>query len=59
MPRDNSWWRGNSMRTTTRIRCCQATTPRSWPLFQLGYMTLLAWLGAFLVFQGGRLLGFH
>jgi ferrous iron transport protein B len=29
-----------------------------WPLFQLGYMTLLAWLGAFLVFQGGRLLGF-
>jgi ferrous iron transport protein B len=29
-----------------------------WSLFQLGYMTLLAWLGAFLVFQGGRLLGF-
>jgi ferrous iron transport protein B len=29
-----------------------------WPLFQLGYMTLLAWLGAFLVYQGGRFLGF-
>lgn len=29
-----------------------------WPLFQLGYMTLLAWVAAFLVFQGGRLLGF-
>jgi ferrous iron transport protein B len=28
-----------------------------WPLFQLGYMTLLAWLGAFLVFQLGSLLG--
>jgi ferrous iron transport protein B len=29
-----------------------------WPLFQFAYMTLLAWLAAFLVFQGGRLLGF-
>jgi ferrous iron transport protein B len=34
------------------------TNSWQWPLFQLGYMTLLAWLGAFLVFQGGRLLGF-
>ncbi len=34
------------------------TNSWKWPLFQLGYMTLLAWLGAFLVFQGGRLLGF-
>jgi ferrous iron transport protein B len=30
-----------------------------WALFQLGYMTALAWIGAFIVFQGGRLLGFH
>ena len=29
-----------------------------WPLFQLAYMTALAWTGAFLVYQGGRLLGF-
>ena len=28
-----------------------------WPLFQFAYMTMLAWLGAFLVFQGGRILG--
>ena len=30
-----------------------------WPLFQIAYMTTLAWLGAFLVYQGGRLLGFQ
>ncbi len=30
-----------------------------WPLFQIAYMTALAWLGAFLVFQGGHLLGFR
>ena len=30
-----------------------------WPLFQIAYMTGLAWLGAFLVYQGGRLLGFQ
>ena len=29
-----------------------------WPLFQIAYMTVLAWLGAFVVYQGGRLLGF-
>ncbi len=28
-----------------------------WPAFMFGYMTLLAWLGAFAVYQGGRLLG--
>jgi ferrous iron transport protein B len=28
-----------------------------WPLFQIAYMTGLAWLGAFIVFQGGRLFG--
>jgi ferrous iron transport protein B len=30
-----------------------------WPLFQLAYMTALAWIGAFVVYQGGRLLGYH
>ncbi len=29
-----------------------------WPLFQLGYMNAAAWLLAFVVYQGGRLLGF-
>ena len=28
-----------------------------WPLFQIGYMTVLAWGASFLVFQIGRLLG--
>jgi ferrous iron transport protein B len=30
-----------------------------WPLFQIAYMTGLAWLGAFMVYQGGRLLGWQ
>ena len=30
-----------------------------WPLFQLVYMTVLAYLGALVVYQGGRLLGFQ
>jgi ferrous iron transport protein B len=29
-----------------------------WPAFLFGYMTSLAWIVAFLVYQGGRLLGF-
>ncbi len=29
-----------------------------WPLFLFGYMTTLAWVVSFLVYQGGRLLGF-
>ena len=29
-----------------------------WPAFLLGYMTVLAWVSSFLVYQGGRLLGF-
>jgi len=28
-----------------------------WPLFQLAYMTALAWVLAFITYQGGRLLG--
>ena len=30
-----------------------------WPLFQIAYMTGLAWCGAFVTYQGGRLLGFQ
>lgn len=29
-----------------------------WPAFLFGYMTVLAWIVSFLVYQGGRLLGF-
>lgn len=35
------------------------TNSWGWPLFQIAYMTVLAWLGAFVVYQGGRLLGFQ
>ncbi len=31
----------------------------SWPLFLFGYMTVLAWVVTFLVYQGGKLLGFQ
>lgn len=31
----------------------------TWPLFQIAYMTALAYFGSLLVYQGGRLLGFH
>lgn len=34
------------------------TNAWKWPLFQLAYMTGLAWVLAFLTYQGGRLLGF-
>ncbi|MEZ5976763.1 MAG: ferrous iron transport protein B [Planctomycetota bacterium] len=30
-----------------------------WPLFLFGYMSVLAWVASFVVFQGGRLLGFE
>jgi ferrous iron transport protein B len=29
-----------------------------WPLFTLGWMTALAWIASFVVYQGGLLLGF-
>jgi ferrous iron transport protein B len=35
------------------------TNSWSWPIFQIVYMTALAWLGAFVVYQGGRLLGWQ
>ena len=30
-----------------------------WPLFMVGYMTALAWVASFIVYQGGRLLGYE
>ena len=30
-----------------------------WPIFQIAYMNALAWIGAFVTYQGGRLLGFQ
>lgn len=29
-----------------------------WPVFMFGYMTALAWVASFIVYQGGRVLGF-
>jgi ferrous iron transport protein B len=34
------------------------TNSLRWPAFLFGYMTVLAWTASFLVYQGGRLLGF-
>ena len=33
------------------------TASLRWPLFLFGYMTVLAWITSFVVYQGGRLLG--
>ena len=30
-----------------------------WPIFLLVYMTVLAWIASFVVYQGGQLLGFQ
>jgi ferrous iron transport protein B len=35
------------------------TNSLRWPIFQFCYMTGTAWIASFLVYQGGRLLGFH
>jgi ferrous iron transport protein B len=29
-----------------------------WPLFMIGYMLVLAYVGSLITYQGGRLLGF-
>jgi ferrous iron transport protein B len=34
------------------------TASLRWPIFLFSYMTVLAWIVSFLVYQGGRLLGF-
>jgi ferrous iron transport protein B len=44
------------MSTLAAIR--RETATWRWPAFAFAYMTVLAWLASFAVFQGGRLLGF-
>lgn len=44
------------MATVATVR--RETNSWRWPLFMIAYMTLLAYWGSFVVFQGGRLLGF-
>ncbi len=44
------------MSTVAIVR--RETNSWRWPLFMVVYMTLLAYLGAFVAYQGGRLLGF-
>ena len=45
------------MSTVAIVR--RETNSWSWPLFMVGYMTGLAYLGALLTYQGGRMLGFQ
>jgi ferrous iron transport protein B len=42
--------------TTAAIR--RETGSTRWMFFSIGYSTAVAWVAAFLVYQGGRLLGF-
>ncbi len=44
------------MSTVAIVR--RETNSWRWPLFMVAYMTALAYLGAFVTYQGGRLLGF-
>ena len=44
------------MSTVAVVR--RETNSWAWALFMVGYMTILAYLAAFLTYQGGRLLGF-
>ena len=45
------------MSTVAIVR--RETNGWKWALFQLGYMTALAWIASFVVYQGGKLLGFE
>jgi ferrous iron transport protein B len=44
------------MSTVAVVR--RETNSWRWTLFMIGYMTGLAWIAAFITYQGGRLLGF-
>jgi ferrous iron transport protein B len=44
------------MSTVAVVR--RETNSWTWPLFMIGYMTALAYIGAFITFQGGKMLGF-
>ncbi|MBK6765449.1 MAG: ferrous iron transport protein B [bacterium] len=43
------------MSTVAIVR--RETNSWSWPAFMVGYMSVLAWLGAWAVYQGGKLIG--
>lgn len=45
------------MSTVAIVR--RETNSWRWPAFMVTYMSILAWLGAFATYQGGRLLGYH
>jgi ferrous iron transport protein B len=45
------------MSTVAVVR--RETNSWKWPLFQIAYMTVLAWVVTFIVYQGGRLLGYQ
>ncbi len=45
------------VRTIAVVR--RETNTWKWPMFQLAYMTALAWVLAFVTYQGGRLLGWE
>ena len=45
------------MSTVAIVR--RETNSWRWPLFMIGYMTVLAYIASFLTYQGGRLLGFN
>ena len=44
------------MSTVAVVR--RETNSWSWPLFMVGYMTALAYVGALITYQGGKWLGF-
>ena len=44
------------MSTLAAVR--RETATYRWPLFMFAYMTALAWIASFVVYQGGQLLGF-
>jgi ferrous iron transport protein B len=44
------------MSTVAIVR--RETNSWRWPLFMIGYMTVLAYIASFITYQGGRLLGF-
>ncbi len=45
------------MSTVAIVR--RETNSWRWPLFMVGYMTVLAYVGAFITYQGGKVLGFE
>ena len=44
---------------STLAVCKRETRSWRWPLFMFVYMTALAWVASFLIYQGGRALGFE